>query len=751
MASVATESPRAVADKRNKRALLKAIRMALRVESAAVRHNTQTFNRSRYSATAALPDYDVLKDRTRAIKEDAIARLPELLQQLEQSVRARGGQFYLAKTAAEASQYVADLCVRAGVTRVVKGKSMTSEEVGLNHELQSRNIEVAETDLAEFILQVADEQPSHIIAPAIHYSRERITELFRRVFRTDEPLDTGEELTRFARERLRQKFLAADAGITGANLIAADGTLVLVESEANIRMTSLLPPLHIAIAGVEKVVPTRGDLAPFIELLAASGTGQPLTSYTNILLPPLDAPVLDAPERRREFHLVLIDNGRMRMREDALLREALYCIRCSACLNSCANFQTVGGHAFGGETYSGGIGGAWEAGTRALENARFSELCTGCSRCVNQCPVRIDIPWLNIGLRERLNRHDADEAISVPSGSNPVQEKEGPASLQKRFFGRYDVFGKWGSRLAPVSNWMNRLPGARALLQAVVGLDARRHLAAFARPTLAQAANKTRRTVSGPVRGRAVLFPDIFTNYGAPSRGLAALAVLRAAGIEMDIAEVVADGRAALSQGLIATAAEQARRCADVLLPWAQRGHDVIVVEPSVLAMFRLDWRHLLPRETFEQIRQRCFDPAEYLYSVTQREGVSVQSLLDASRHPQGTRIFYHSHCQQKTIGAAAPVEALLRSAGFDVATSRVECCGMAGSFGYKKEYYDLSMAVGEDLFAQVREAERDGPRTLVASGTSCLEQLQAGLRRPAVYVMELLAQTLSQPAPTRP
>src|SRR5690349_23122128 len=174
-----------------------------------------------------------------------------------------------------------------------------------------------------------------------------------------------------------------------------------------IRLTSIVPPLHIAIAGVEKVVPSREDFAPFIELLAASATGQPLASYTSILRPPLNnAPVLtgDGSAKRREFHLVMVDNGRLKLREDPVLREALRCIRCSACLNVCANFQAVGGHAFGGETYSGGIGGAWEAGTGTLENARFSELCTGCTRCVNNCPVRIDIPWLNENLADRLNK-----------------------------------------------------------------------------------------------------------------------------------------------------------------------------------------------------------------------------------------------------------------------------------------------------------------------------------------------------------
>ncbi len=746
----APESPRAVANKSSKRTLLAAIRMALRIESPAVRRNTQTFNRNRYAATSSLADYNQLKDRTRAIKERAIAGLPELLATLEASVKGNGGHFYLARDAHDATQYIASVCTRAGARLVVKGKSMTSEEVGLNHVLQAQGIEVAETDLAEFILQVADEQPSHIIAPAIHYSRERITALFKSRFKTDLPLDTGEELTRFAREHLRQKFLAADAGITGANLIAADsGSIALVESEGNIRMTTLLPPLHIAIAGVEKVLPSRADFAPFLELLAASGTGQKLSSYTSVITPPLHAaPVLTNSDTapRREFHLVLVDNGRMSMRQDPVLHEALYCIRCSACLNSCANFQTVGGHAFGGETYSGGIGGSWEAGTRTLEAARFSELCTGCSRCVSQCPIRIDIPFLNATLRQRLNQRDAGKLSQLFSTALAHDGEVAP--LQKLFFGRYDAFGKWGSLLAPLSNWMNAIPGARTVMEKLVGLDRRRELPPFAKPTLVEAAKNRVARVSDP-KAKAVLFADIFTNYGSPSRGLATLRVFQSLGIDVVVSDTCADGRAAISQGLISTAASQARHTADLLRKHIEDGRDVVLIEPSVLAMFRLDYRRLLTdaegQLLFESLRDHSFDAVEYLWAFMQGTGLDAAKLFPASRHPLGTRLFYHSHCQQKTVGSAPATEALLRAAGFDVATSNVECCGMAGSFGYKKEYYDLSLAVGQDLFQQVAEAESDGPRVLVATGTSCHEQLASGLKRQVFYPTELLEALLPQ------
>ena len=390
--------PREVANKSSKENFQKAIKMALEIESEAVRENTQSFNQNRYKAISEIDDYEELKNRTRAIKEISIENISDLVSQLQSVIENRGGHFFLAKTKQQANKYIKDVCQMHEAKLVVKAKSMTSEEIKLNSALEEIEIEIAETDLAEFILQYSDEQPSHNVAPAIHRSRERISELFKQKFQTDLPLDSGEDLTKFARDILRQKFLAADVGISGANIISADsGTIVLVESEGNIRMVTQTPSVHIAIAGVEKVISKKEDLPVFIELLAASGTGQPLSSYTNVINPPLDLPPFSfdgRSKKEREFHLVLIDNGRMKMREDIELRQALYCIRCSACLNSCANFQTVGGHAFGGETYSGGIGGSWEAGTGKLENARFSELCTGCSRCVNQCPVRIDIPWL---------------------------------------------------------------------------------------------------------------------------------------------------------------------------------------------------------------------------------------------------------------------------------------------------------------------------------------------------------------------
>jgi iron-sulfur cluster protein len=767
------DRPRDVANKSDKDRLLRAIRMSLDVESLTVRANTQHFNRGRYRAVAELPDYDALKDQARQIKEKSIAGLPELIQILKSSVRAHGGHVFVASTAEDACRYILDVCHWRAAKMVVKGKSITSEEIRLNHILEADGIEVVESDLAEFILQLADEQPSHFLAPALHYSRERITALFKRKFQTDLPLDTGEELTRFAREKLREKFLYADVGITGANLIEAEnGTLMLVESEGNIRLASFAPPVHIAIAGVEKIVPTRQEMAPFLDLLSASAVGQKMSVYTSFLSPPLTDPAFalpGKPAKPREFHLVLIDNGRMRMRDDPVFRDTLYCIRCGACLNSCANFQTVGGHAFGGETYSGGIGGSWEAGTSKLGNARFSELCTGCTRCVNQCPVRIDIPWLNENLGNRLNQQEDQTPLGSALGSlTGASPDDRGTPISKMFFGNYHYFAKWATRFAPIANVIAgghkvltenseaeekelKTSAMRGLMERWLGLDHRRALPAFPRQTLVQAA---RRLTAPSNRGRdtkVVVFADTFTNYGMAKRGIATIEVLRALGADVVVSESIPEGRAALSQGMIATAKQHARKALQELDSYVSDGRDIVVVEPSSLSMFRRDLAHLVDsKERFERFRSRTYEPVEYVVRVLAKSGRAPQLVFDISKSKVGFRLFFHAHCQQKTIGCEEPTLALFRDLGFDVVTSNVECCGMAGSFGYKKDYYDLSMAVGADLFGQVVQQDRDGgTRQLIASGTSCTEQLHAGFERSVLHPMELLASLLEIQEPS--
>ncbi|MDG5775318.1 LUD domain-containing protein [Haloarculaceae archaeon H-GB1-1] len=715
------------------------IRHLLETEGDAVAANTQGFNDGRYESVADLEDYEALKEEARAIKEDAIERLPDLVDELREAVEENGGTLYLADDAADANRYVRDVVADVDGDSVVKSKSMTTEELELNDALEADDVEVVETDLGEWVLQVADEAPSHIVAPAIHKSRESIAELFTEVFDPDEDLETAADLTMFARRKLAEKIVDADVGVTGANFVTADsGTMALVTSEGNARKTVTATDTHVAVAGVEKVIPSVEDLAPFVELIGRSGTGQDITSYVSLLTPPVGSPTLDfdadetGPAADREFHLVLVDNGRMDMREDDDLRETLYCIRCSACSNSCANFQQVGGHAFGGETYSGGIATGWEAGIEGLDvAAEFNDLCTGCSRCVNACPVGIDIPWINTVVRDRVNRGEDAEFDWLVDGLVPDAE---PAGLdpQKRLFGNFSTLAKLGSATAPVSNWLSDLSVSRGLMERFVGVDRRRDLPTFQRETLREWA-ADRPPVRNPDR-QVVLFPDLYTNHVQVERGKAAVRALEALGVAVRLPDVTASGRAPLSQGMLATAREHATDVADALVPHVEAGRDVVVVEPSDYALFQREYERLLDEDRYETLADGSYEVFEYVYGLL-ANGADADALADGS----GERVAYHSHCQQRTLGVETYTEAVLDDLGFDVVTSDVECCGMAGSFGYKREYYDVSMAVGEDLATQF-STDETVDRTVVASGTSCLEQLDDLLARPSKHPIELVA-----------
>jgi L-lactate utilization protein LutB len=740
------------------------IRHLLETEGDAVAENTRGFNRGRYESVRDLDDYEALKQEARAIKEDAIERLPALIDDLRGAVEANGGHLYVADDAADANAYVREV-VDGG--SVVKSKSMTTEEVELNDALAADGASVTETDLGEWVLQLADEAPSHIVGPAIHKSREGIADLFAERFDLpagDRP-ETAEELTRFARERLLDDIREADVGVTGANFLAADsGTIALVTSEGNARKTAAVPDTHVAVAGVEKVIPTVEDLAPFVELIGRSGTGQDITSYVSLLTPPVASPPVgfDAseeplatpgaatgdgatePHPERAFHLVLVDNGRLAMREDDDLRETLYCIRCGACSNSCGNFQSVGGHAFGGETYSGGIATGWETGVEGLDTAAgFNDLCTGCSRCVPACPVEIDIPWINTVVRDRINRDGDPEAFApLVEGLTPDDE---PAGLDpaKRLFGNFETVATLGSATAPLSNWGANLEPVRAAMDRWLEIAPERDLPTFERETLVDwfAARGGPRVSERMARREAVVYPDVYTNHVGVDRGKAAVRTLEALGVRVRVPEsaAVASGRAPLSQGMVETARRNAERCRDALLPEIDADRDMVVIEPSDLAVFEREYERLLPESDAAALSDGCYEVLEYVYGLLENGadpgGLTAAEDGDDDGHGAGTAVAYHAHCQQRTLELEPYTIAVLERLGYDVSTSETECCGMAGSFGYKSAYYELSMDVGGPLVEQFGGADR-----VLASGTSCGEQLDALLGSSTEHPIEAIA-----------
>jgi L-lactate dehydrogenase complex protein LldF len=361
---------------------------------------TTKFIGLRKDAFAGLPQGEALRDRARAIKEATLQKLDHYLEQLADNVERLGGHVHWASDGEEARETILGLCRHRGVKMAVKSKSMATEEIELNEALERAGVIPVETDLGEYIIQLAHEKPSHIIAPAIHKTKGQVAELFSKELKARFAADP-EVLTAAARKELRQKFLQADMGITGANFAVADtGTVVLVTNEGNGRMVTSLPRIHVAVMGIEKVIPSMTDLMVFLALLARSATGQKLSVYTTLVRGPRRSAELDGPE---EFHLILLDNGRSRQIAGAL-REALYCLRCGACLNVCPVYRQIGGHAYG-ETYPGPIGillTAMLKGDRAVKDlAHASSLCGACQEV---CPVRIDIPRMLIELRHRLDR-----------------------------------------------------------------------------------------------------------------------------------------------------------------------------------------------------------------------------------------------------------------------------------------------------------------------------------------------------------
>lgn len=369
------------------------------------------FTLRRAAAFAQLADGEALRDRARAIKEETIANLDHYLVQLEQSVTGLGGQVHWARTGQEACQIILDIARRNHVRSVVKSKSMATEEIDLNAVLARAGIEAVETDLGEYIVQLAGEPPSHILAPAIHKSKADIADLFNEKLGAAN-LREAEEMAAVARRMLRERFRSADMGVTGANFAVADtGTIVLVENEGNIRLSTSLPRLHVAVVGIEKLIPRFADIPVFLKILARSATGQTMSSYVSFITGTRRAGEVDGAD---EFHLVLLDNGRTRILADADKRESLYCLRCGACLNVCPVYQKIGGHAYG-SVYPGPIGSIITPPLMGLEKAKDLPFASSlCGACREVCPVRINIPHVLLRLRSEWSEGDTEHRARAP-------------------------------------------------------------------------------------------------------------------------------------------------------------------------------------------------------------------------------------------------------------------------------------------------------------------------------------------------
>ncbi|MGL1834279.1 LutB/LldF family L-lactate oxidation iron-sulfur protein [Rhodocyclaceae bacterium SMB388] len=364
----------------------------------AIGRTTGTAERKRAVAISEFPQYDAARERGKRIKDHVIANLDHYLLEFERNAIKSGAQVHWASTADEASQIVVRLCREAGAKRVTRVKSMLGEEIGLPHALDEAGIERVETDLAEHIVQLGGDRPSHIVWPSMHRTREQVSEMFKRIHRIPHQEETIEAMVASARRELRDKFLSADVAISGANFLLADtGATCTVTNEGNAELTTTPPRVHIVTAGIEKLVPSLPHAFAMLRLLVRSATGADITQYTTFHCGPKQPGDRDGPE---QFHIVLVDNGRSRMLREGL-KEMLRCIRCGACMNHCVVFRQLGGHAYGG-VYPGPMGAALTPVFDGLENSRdLPHACTLNGKCQEVCPVDIPLPTLLRGWRDR--------------------------------------------------------------------------------------------------------------------------------------------------------------------------------------------------------------------------------------------------------------------------------------------------------------------------------------------------------------
>ncbi len=422
-----------------------------------IAHATHTIRTKRAGVVAELPDWEGLREAGRALKTRILRHLDDYLVELEASVQRAGGIVHWARDADECNRIVGDIVAGHGVSEVVKSKSLTTEETQLNEALEERGIRAWETDLAQLIIQLGHDTPSHILVPAIHKNREEVRELFLRTL-DEAPADLSDdprELAETARRHLRKLFLGARIGISGVNFAVAEtGTVSVVESEGNGRMCTTLPEILISVMGIEKMVPTWQDLEVFLQLLPRSSTAERMNPYTSLWtgVTPGDGP--------QEFHLVLLDNGRTNVLADELGRQTLNCIRCSACLNTCPVYERTGGHAYG-STYPGPIGAILTPMLKGLDEAGSLPYASSlCGACYEVCPVKINIPEVLAHLRHQVVRHSAaGGARKRLSPQHVTMETLARVFADRRLYEAAQRAGRLGQWPLVRQGKISRLPG----------------------------------------------------------------------------------------------------------------------------------------------------------------------------------------------------------------------------------------------------------------------------------------------------
>ncbi len=660
--------------------------------------------------------FEELRDRLAAVKDEVIANREAYFARFKAAAERAGATVYESASAEDANRYIADLCRRKGIAHLAKSKSMVSEEIGLTPYLEERGIRIAETDLGEWLVQLATERPSHIIAPAVHMDRFRTAELLTAA--TGERLDPDDigGQVRAARRTLRREFLAASLGVSGANaLVAETGSMMLVTNEGNAELVTSLPDIHVVLVGREKLLPTLADAMLQMRLLARSATGQAISVYTTFVSGP------DRPGK--ELHYVFVDNGRSAMAADPDFTEALRCIRCGACADVCPPYQVVGGHAFG-YVYSGAIGLVNTPFHHGLANAAGPQsLCVSCNACATVCPVAIPLPRQILDVRRRVV-----EAYGLPWYKRPVLELWSNPAL-------FDRAARLAARLAkplaaPDSVFIRRLPGADDYqrwrsLPVPAREPARDRLFGGAASGVAEAPVLAPPLIATGATGtRVAYFIQCFTDRLYPAMAEATVRIMQACGarVVVPVAQHCC-GLPAFDSGDWERAKGMAKATIEGLE--AADADWIVTAGASCAVAIGHDYAHLFRdepgwRARAEALAARTLDLTSFL--------TRVADLPDGALHaPGGASVTYHNFCQSHNVLGLReePRRLIERTMGLELVElpEAAVCCGFGGSVS--ADYPHLAEQI---LARKLENVDRTGAGTLVTDNPGCIMHLRGGI-----------------------
>ena len=672
-------------------------------------------------------DFEAMRSEISAMKTGVRENHAELLQQFIGNAEAAGATVYLAKTAEDANNYIAELAKQKGAKLAVKSKSMASEETHLNVALEKAGTKALETDLGEWIIQLAGQRPSHMVMPAIHMFKEEVAELFSKETGKQEPAEIS-HLVQVAREQLRQGYLDAEIGITGANIAVAEtGGIALVTNEGNARLASTLPKTHVALVGIEKLVPTLEDATKIIRVLPKNATGQPLTSYVTWI-----RGAVPFAGEENELHIVLLDNGRSTLAESPQCQDALNCIRCGACANVCPVYQTVGGHVFG-HIYIGAIGIILTAFFHGLENAaEIVRACIGCRSCVAICPSKIDLEEIILSLRETIGEEEG-----IGTGKDIVFRK---VMRNRKLF--------------------HSLLRAASIMQKPVTRGERtiRHLPLFFSPltewrTLPAVADKPLRDVIQQQpqklekpRYRVALFGGCANDFLYPELGLDLVTVMNALNVEVFYPQKQnCCGVPALYSGDKETAIELAKQNIDAML---EGNPDFVLTTCPTCTM-------ALQRDFVEHLKDNpaWAAKAEKLAEITvDAAGFVVNQLGAADTFKElatSEKVTYHDSCHLKRgAGVWKEPRQLIETAGHELVemAHADRCCGFGGSYSLTS-HPEIAKRILGDKLGDIVES---GASCVAMDCPGCMMQIRGGVEKQGLSVrvqhtIELLAETIKQ------